>query len=207
MRPVFTWPTTQRYVSSGFLDSRSYGQHNAIDIPAPTGSPVEALAAGVVIFAGEAGAAGQAVFIDHPGGWRSHYCHLSRIRWNVREYVSQGWLIGDVGSTGVSTGPHLHLNLFAPTKPASGPSAYVDWVGKWAVDPLDYLTEEAPMPDANVAPPKDYKPSNFPQPEFGPTFPSWSVDRHIAYIYRLIRRRELRHAALLAQLREIGESE
>lgn len=145
MTPTFVWPTDSRVVSSGFTDPRSYGQHNAIDIVAPLGAPVRAIAAGRIIFAGSAGSCGLGVFVDHAEGWRSHYCHLDTIRVAVGDQVDQGQRIGDIGSTGVSTGPHLHLNLFSPTKPATGLSAWVAWVGKWAVDPLDYLTEEGDM--------------------------------------------------------------
>ena len=94
--PAFVWPTVQRAVSSGFTDRRRYGQHNAIDIPAPIGAPVFAIATGTVAFAGLAGSCGKAVFINHPDGWRSHYCHQSVLRVTAGRLVSQGQRIGDV---------------------------------------------------------------------------------------------------------------
>jgi len=146
--PAFLWPVPGRYgVSSGFLDQRGYGQHNAIDIPAPIGSPVLAAAHGRVAFTGAAGDCGLAVFIDHYDGWRSHYCHHNFLRVATGQAVAQGQRIGDVGATGAASGPHLHFNLFALAPPNVGPWAYVAWVGKYAVDPLRYLTKEDPMPD------------------------------------------------------------
>lgn len=146
--PTFLWPVSGYYaVSSGFLDQRPYGQHNAIDIPAPTGTPVLASARGRVAFAGGAGDCGLAVFIDHPNGWRTHYCHHNFTRVTAGQDVAQGQRIGDVGATGAASGPHLHFNLFALAPPNVGPSAYVAWVNKWAVDPLRYLVKEPPEED------------------------------------------------------------
>ena len=142
--PAFTWPLPGHYeVSSGFDDPRWYGPHNAIDVPAPSGTPYRALAAGRVAFAGRFGSCGLTVQIDHANGWRSHVCHLSALHVTTGHNVAQGQFIGDVGSTGDSTGPHAHTNLFAPT-PVPG-SRYVPWVTKFAVDPLIYLTKEDEM--------------------------------------------------------------
>ena len=142
--PTFLWPVPGHYTLSGrFNDSRSYGYHNAIDIPAPTGDAADAVAAGRAAFAGRAGDCGLAVFIDHAGGWRSHYCHLSQLRVLAGEAVAQGQRIGDVGVSGVADGPHLHINLIAPT--ALPGSRYVAWVNKYAVDPLLYLLKEDDM--------------------------------------------------------------
>lgn len=143
--PTFYWPLPQRAVSSGFTDPRSYGLHAAIDIPAPLHTPVHPVAAGRIAFAGPAGDCGLAVFIDHAEGWRSHYCHLGYVHHPAGTYVDRKATLGAVGLTGVTLGPHLHLNLFSPVQPAAGPSVYVAWVGKWAVDPLNYLTKEEEM--------------------------------------------------------------
>jgi len=143
--PDFLWPVPGHYaVSSGFLDQRGYGQHNAIDIPAPIGTAAVAAARGHVAFAGAAGDCGLAVFIDHPDGWRTHYCHHNFLRVTSGQDVAQGQRIADVGATGAALGPHLHFNLFALAPPNVGPSAYVAWVGKYAVDPLRYLGKEDP---------------------------------------------------------------
>jgi len=140
----FLWPVPGHYaVSSGFNDVRGYGPHSAIDIPAPTGTPIVSVAAGRVAFAGRAGDCGLAVFSDHAGGWRSHYCHLSQLFVLAGEPVVLGQRIGDVGVSGVADGPHLHINLFAST--ALPGSRYVAWVNKYAVDPLLYLVKEDDM--------------------------------------------------------------
>ena len=141
--PTFLWPVPGHYTLSGrFNDVRGYGLHSAIDIRASIGDPIVSVAAGRVAFAGRAGDCGLAVFIDHAGGWRSHYCHLSQLRVLAGEAVAQGQRIGDVGVSGVADGPHLHINLFAPT--ALPGSRYVAWVNKYAVDPLPYLHKEVP---------------------------------------------------------------
>lgn len=142
MTPIFTWPTVQRAVSSGFTDKRGYGVHAAIDIPAPIGSPVRTIGRGRVAFSGDAGDCGSAVFIDHDLVWRSHYCHLNLRRVSAGDVVGIAEHIGDVGATGAALGPHLHLNLFTRVLPKRQPYVYVDWVKAWAVDPLVYLREE-----------------------------------------------------------------
>lgn len=140
----FLWPVPGHYaVSSGFDDPRGYGPHNAIDIPAPSGAPIIAIADGKVAYAGMAGDCGLALQVEHAGGWRSHYCHLSLSLALTGEIVDSGEQIGKVGNTGASLGPHLHINLFSPSKLPG--SRYVAWVRKYAVDPLLYLLKEADM--------------------------------------------------------------
>jgi len=135
--PTFIWPTVQHAVSSGFNDPRYYGPHNAIDIPAPVGAPIAAAAAGVVRYAGTFGDCGLNVQIDTPDGWRLHHCHLNFIRVTAGQQVAAGQPIGDVGSTGVSMGPHLHFGIYAPGELPG--SRFVPLFSKWAVDPLLYL--------------------------------------------------------------------
>jgi murein DD-endopeptidase MepM/ murein hydrolase activator NlpD len=98
--------------------------HEGIDLGAAYGSPIAAAAAGVVIYAGWEGGYGNLVVIDHGGGLASAYGHQSRIAVSVGQSVSQGETIGYVGSTGHSTGPHLHFEVR---------------VNGQAVDPLGYL--------------------------------------------------------------------
>jgi murein DD-endopeptidase MepM/ murein hydrolase activator NlpD len=86
-------------------------KHNGIDYKAPTGTPVWAAADGVIRTAGRSGAAGKMVVIDHGDGLQSYYMHLSRIHVRTGQKVSQRKAIGRVGSTGRSTGPHLHFGL------------------------------------------------------------------------------------------------
>jgi murein DD-endopeptidase MepM/ murein hydrolase activator NlpD len=82
--------------------------HTGLDIRASTGDPVHATADGKVVRAGWAGGYGRMIEIDHGNGLSTRYGHLSRIDVTVGEHVKIGQVIGEVGSTGRSTGPHLH---------------------------------------------------------------------------------------------------
>ena len=73
------------------------------------GTPIRAAKAGTVILAGWNGGYGNCIVIDHGGGFSTLYGHMSRLRASEGQRVSQGDLIGDMGSTGNSTGPHLHF--------------------------------------------------------------------------------------------------
>ena len=105
----FTWPTSGQ-VSSGF-GPRWGRMHQGIDVAAPTGRPITAAKSGKVIVAGSSGGYGNLVVIDHGGGLSTAYAHQSRIAVRVGQPVTQGGLIGFVGSTGFSTGPHLHFEV------------------------------------------------------------------------------------------------
>lgn len=85
--------------------------HAGVDMAAPDGSPIVAAGAGVVVRAGLAEGYGNAVLIDHGNGWLTHYGHMSRILVTVGQVVQAGQQIGDEGSTGHSTGPHLHFEV------------------------------------------------------------------------------------------------
>jgi septal ring factor EnvC (AmiA/AmiB activator) len=85
--------------------------HRGIDLGASTGTPIGASAAGRVIFAGWQGGYGNLVVIDHGNGVATAYAHMSSIAAGVGANVSQRQVIGYVGSTGDSTGPHLHLEF------------------------------------------------------------------------------------------------
>jgi murein DD-endopeptidase MepM/ murein hydrolase activator NlpD len=106
-------------VSSGFTSRRMHPilgtarAHLATDYAAPTGSPVVAVANGVIIEAGWDGGYGNLVRIKHASGLTSGYAHLSRIAAGIRSGrpVQQGELIGLVGQTGLATGPHLHFMM------------------------------------------------------------------------------------------------
>jgi murein DD-endopeptidase MepM/ murein hydrolase activator NlpD len=87
------------------------GFHPGIDIAGPFGTPIHASKDGVVIFAGPNGGYGNFVLIDHGGGMVTGYAHQSRLVATQGERVSQGQIIGYEGSTGASTGPHLHFEV------------------------------------------------------------------------------------------------
>lgn len=86
--------------------------HQGLDFGAPMGAPIVAATDGVVAFAGRHGGHGNYVRLTHPGGISTGYAHMSRIIARPGERVRQGQLIGYVGSTGMSTGPHLHYEVF-----------------------------------------------------------------------------------------------
>lgn len=109
------WPL-QGSISSGFgyrQDPFGGGtrMHTGIDIPAPTGTPIRAAAAGTVVSAGWNGGYGNAVIIDHGDGLATLYGHQSKLGSSAGQKVNQGDVIGYVGSTGNSTGPHLHFEV------------------------------------------------------------------------------------------------
>ncbi len=88
--------------------TRGMAMHTGIDFRAPSGTPVKAAAAGKIVESGHAGGYGNMVEIDHGNGITSRYAHLSVLDVDVGETVQKGTVIGRVGSTGRSTGPHLH---------------------------------------------------------------------------------------------------
>jgi len=100
------WPLPGGRVSRGFS-----GGHAGIDMFAPHGTPIYASVAGEVIFAGwNSGGYGNLVLVDH-GSFVTAYAHMSEVRSSVGQQVSQGQLLGLEGSTGRSTGPHLHFEV------------------------------------------------------------------------------------------------
>jgi len=97
------------YRRSPFDASREF--HAGIDIAAPSGTAVHATAAGTVRMASWNGGYGNVIFLDHGFGFVTVYAHLSRISVRVGQTVDKGQVIGLVGSTGRSTGPHLHYEV------------------------------------------------------------------------------------------------
>ena len=95
------------------ISQRKIHANNGVDLAAPTGTPIVAAAAGKVIFSrvGYNGAYGNMIIIRHPNGAETLYAHQSRLVAHVGDQVSKGEVIGYVGSTGRSTGPHLHYEV------------------------------------------------------------------------------------------------
>jgi murein DD-endopeptidase MepM/ murein hydrolase activator NlpD len=120
----FIWPTTEHFIS-GYNYSPE-ANHPAIDIGGKEGNPVFTADNGVVVYAGWSDLGyGNMVMVDHGNGWQSLYAHLSAVNVSCGQSVYQGAQIGAVGSTGRSSGPHLHFELRS------------DSLGK--VDPTKYL--------------------------------------------------------------------
>lgn len=113
---AFIWPVEGR-ISGRFGNARVYnGQpgagHSGMDIAAPTGTAVKAPAAGIVTFANDdLYVTGGTLIVDHGFGISSNFLHLSRVDVKVGQRVEQGQVIAAVGSTGRSTGPHLHWGM------------------------------------------------------------------------------------------------
>ncbi len=92
--------------------------HNGIDIAGDTGDAIWAAKSGTVFFAGSRGGYGNCVIIDHGDGVMTIYAHMSRIDVSVGSSLDKGELIGAIGSTGLSTGPHLHFEVRINGQPA-----------------------------------------------------------------------------------------
>jgi murein DD-endopeptidase MepM/ murein hydrolase activator NlpD len=127
------------YLSSLFSRNRRHPvlkvsrPHEGIDIAAPVGEPILAPAAGKVIFArNQSGGYGNTVEIDHGHGYVTRFAHISRILVREGEKVERGQTIAEVGSTGLSTGPHLHYEVI---------------VNGASVDPLNFIISEDALPD------------------------------------------------------------
>jgi len=113
-------PPVSGPVSAGY---RTYDRsHTGIDIAVTEGTPVQAPAAGVVLHAGPQEQWGYAVLIDHGEGWCSFMAHLERTWVRAGQQVPAGHLVGWSGTSGISTGPHVHLELRyrgVPVNPSS----------------------------------------------------------------------------------------
>jgi murein DD-endopeptidase MepM/ murein hydrolase activator NlpD len=120
--PVSGYDITATFGSGGDLWSST---HTGLDLAAPEGAPVGSAAAGRVTSTGYDGSYGNKVVVTHNDGTQTWYCHLSGIYVGSGETVAAGTTIGAVGSTGNSTGPHLHLEV----RPGGGAP----------VDPYAYL--------------------------------------------------------------------
>lgn len=107
---AFIWPTNTKWLSG--YDYSPGTNHFGIDIAGTLGDPVYASDNGVVVYSGwHTRGYGYVVVIDHGGGWQTLYAHLSYIGVGCGQSVYQGGLIGSLGSTGNSSGPHLHFEM------------------------------------------------------------------------------------------------
>jgi murein DD-endopeptidase MepM/ murein hydrolase activator NlpD len=113
---LFIWPISGRitspygYRNSPFTGVRQF--HGGIDLGAVSGTPIRSAMSGQVIVAGWSDVYGNYVVVSHHSGYRTLYGHMSLIRVKSGEYVTTGQRLGDVGSTGLSTAPHLHFTVY-----------------------------------------------------------------------------------------------
>ncbi|WP_338467333.1 M23 family metallopeptidase [Novosphingobium sp. ZN18A2] len=119
-----TLPSNLAAISSSFGYRRdpftgAASFHPGIDFPGPTGSPIFAAAEGKVVWAGPRSGYGNCVEIDHGNGLKTRYGHMSRVEAHVGEMVKAGAEIGKIGSTGRSTGPHLHFEVRIHDRPVN----------------------------------------------------------------------------------------
>lgn len=116
----FKVPLRYKRISSRFTNKRwhpvlhRYRAHLGVDYAAPRGRVIKASADGKIIFRGRKGGYGNAIEIRHKSGYKTLYAHMSKFKGGLRRgsYVKQGTIIGYVGTTGLSSGPHLHFGLY-----------------------------------------------------------------------------------------------
>jgi murein DD-endopeptidase MepM/ murein hydrolase activator NlpD len=118
-----------------YADGPYTSYHSGVDFRAPTGTPVHAAAAGTVVMTEPLTVRGNVVFVDHGWGVLTGYWHLSAIEVEVGQYVEQGEVIARVGNTGLSTGAHLHWEV---------------WANGVSVDGLQWLEESFPWPKSEA---------------------------------------------------------
>ncbi|MFQ5678985.1 MAG: M23 family metallopeptidase [Gemmatimonadota bacterium] len=127
--------SSEAWFSSGFSYSRLHPllgyrrPHQGIDISASPGSPVVATARGRVTFAGRDAGYGRMVEVEHGFGYRTRYAHLARITTREGRVLERGDVIGEVGHSGLATGPNLHYEV---------------WIDGRAVNPWEYILDRTP---------------------------------------------------------------
>lgn len=123
---LFQWPVSTTIVTAGYGGARSYNggpfdiYHTGIDFAGGTGTPIRAPAAGVVILSQTLDLRGNTIIIDHGLGVMTGYYHLAQSTVQVGDVVTAGQVIGAGGSTGLSTGPHLHWDVRIHNIPVNG---------------------------------------------------------------------------------------
>ena len=123
LRPIIGGYVTSKFGSRFHPLYKIKRHHDGIDIGARRGTPIYATADGVVKFAGRNGGYGNLVMLDHKYGYQTRYGHMNRILVRRGQKIKRGDKIGEVGSTGVSTAPHLHYEVRIHNKPVD-PSTY-----------------------------------------------------------------------------------
>lgn len=145
-------PLKYTRISSKFTYARKhpiykvYRPHTGVDYAAPKGTPVHAVADGVVTFKGWGGGGGNTLKIKHPGNLLTGYLHLSGFAKGISKgtRVTQGQLIGYVGSTGASTGPHLDYRIWkngSPINPLKVPQEPAEPIAKENVPLFEYVRD------------------------------------------------------------------
>ncbi len=108
----WTWPVKKGRITSRFGAQRGKRRrHRGVDIAAQTGTKIVAARAGTVIFSGTQDGYGRVIIIEHPGEFVTVYAHNSKNIAEEGDEVAKGQVIGEVGNTGRSTGPHLHFEM------------------------------------------------------------------------------------------------
>ncbi|WP_288394300.1 glucosaminidase domain-containing protein [uncultured Vagococcus sp.] len=122
----FTLPLDKGYSVSSPFGSRSGEHHDGIDLAVSSGTPIYSVSEGKVVSTGFDGSAGNYVIVQHSNGLYTNYFHMSQIEATTGQDVQTGSVLGCVGSTGHSTGPHLHFGIST---------------GEWSnyLDPINYL--------------------------------------------------------------------
>lgn len=115
-KPAFVYPVMGPRLSSDFGKRKhpvykSTRHHHGVDLAAPEHSPIRAIGAGQVIYADPYAGYGNVVVVRHHDGSTSHYGHCHLIKVKTGQRVKAGQIVGTVGSTGISTGPHLHFEI------------------------------------------------------------------------------------------------
>lgn len=111
----FAWPIRGR-LSSGY-GMRRGRRHEGIDLAAPSGTPIHAAESGRVIHAGRLGSYGKVVIVKHVGAYRTVYAHARKLHVRKGQFVERGQKLAEVGSTGRSSGPHVHFEIRRATSP------------------------------------------------------------------------------------------
>ncbi len=139
--PATAAPLKTGTVSSAF-GLRDGRPHQGIDVAARTGTPIYAFKPGTVVFSGWESGYGRSVVVDHGDGLQSRYAHCAKLLVQAGDTVSTGVPIARVGSTGHSTGPHLHFEILRHGRPQNP---------AWFIDFDRHLAYGAPAPQARPA--------------------------------------------------------